>query len=453
MIYTGEKSIDNWLNKAVEQLKSHCLCDSCLGRQFANYGRGLTNKERGFAIKTFLTMNAHHLKDVELLKILATHGTFKPAVKTLEKLGIKIQTTDLECFLCEDILDDLPKYADEILQKLSTIDFSTFLVGSKISPLLLEREDELRARYHIDSGEACKSEINRELGKYIEKHAGKNSDFQNPDVVIFFDAVEKNISLKVNPLFIYGRYRKLVRGIPQSTWICSSCQGEGCDECNGIGKRYPESIEELIAHPALELTGGKDAKIHAAGREDIDARMLGNGRPFVLEIKDPKKRNVSLELLEGAINQHANEKVEVSDLRKTTREVIRQIKARSKFSEKTYRLLVKVARKIPKTELHKIEQTFQSITINQRTPQRVVHRRVDKTRQKRVFSLKVQQIIDDHTMEVIVYCEGGLYVKELLTGDEGFTTPSVSELLDSTIEVLEIDVLKVHQTYDYLKNS
>jgi tRNA pseudouridine synthase 10 len=47
-------------------------------------------------------------------------------------------------------------------------------------------------------------------------------------------------------------------------------------------------------------------------------------------------------------------------------------------------------------------------------------------------------------MEVIVYCEGGLYVKELLTGDEGFTKPSVSELLNSDIEVLEIDVIKVH---------
>ncbi len=444
VIYMDEKSIDNWLKKTFELLKSHCLCDSCLGRQFADYGSGLTNKERGFAIKTFLTMNAHRLEDIELLKILATHGTFKPAIKTLATFGIEIQTTDSECFLCEEILDDLPKYADEILQKLESVDFNTFLVGSKISTLLLEREDELRARYYIDSGEACKSEINRELGKYIQKHTGNNPDFQNPDIVIFFDTVEKNISLSVNPLFIYGRYRKLVRGIPQSTWICSSCQGEGCDECNGTGKRYPESIEELISHPALELTGGKGAKIHAAGREDIDARMLGNGRPFVLEIKDPKRRNVSLEFLEEAINQHAKEKVEVSDLRKTTREVIRQIKARSKFSEKTYRLLVKVARKIETDDVKKIEQSFQSVTINQRTPQRVVHRRVDKTRQKRVFSLKVQQILDDHTMEIKVYCEGGLYVKELLTGDESFTTPSVSELLSSSIEVLEIDVLKVH---------
>ena len=33
----------------------------------------------------------------------------------------------------------------------------------------------------------------------------------------------------------------------------------------------------------------KDYKFHTGGREDIDVRMLGNGRPFVLEILDPKK--------------------------------------------------------------------------------------------------------------------------------------------------------------------
>jgi tRNA pseudouridine synthase 10 len=442
-----EKHIDNWIcKKAFELLKSHKLCNNCLGRQFATYGSGLTNKQRGFAIKTIGTLSAHRLEDVELLKILAIHGAFKPAVKTLEKFGIELQTDDSKCFLCEDIFADLPNYVDKISQQLESIDFNTFLVGSRISTLLLERADEFRARYDIDSGEACKSEINRELGKSIQKLTGKNPDFQNPDVVIFFNAVDNKISISVNPLFIYGRYRKLIRGIPQSKWICSSCQGKGCEECDGTGKRYPESIEELITHPALELTHGKDAKIHAAGREDIDARMLGDGRPFVLEIKEPKMRNISLRTLQDKINKYANEKVQVSDLRTTTREIIRQIKAHSKFSEKTYRLLVKVARKIEPEDVNRIEQSFQSVTIDQRTPQRVVHRRSDKVRQKRVFSLKVQQVLDDHTMEVVVYCEGGLYVKELLTGDEGFTNPSVSELLGSPIEVLEIDVLKVHSS-------
>ncbi|MFX1466197.1 MAG: tRNA pseudouridine(54/55) synthase Pus10 [Promethearchaeota archaeon] len=441
----NENHPDNWIcNKAIELLKSHkYLCDNCLGRQFATYGSGLTNKERGFAIKTLLTINAHRLEDIELLQVLATHGKFESAIKTLTIFGIDTQTHDSDCFLCEGIFDDLLKYANQIIEKLNDIDFNTFLVGSRISTILLEREDELRAQFHI-SGEACKSELNRELGKYIQKLTGKNVNFQNPDIVILLDTINKEFTISVNPLFIYGHYRKLIRGIPQSTWICSSCQGKGCDECNGTGKRYSESIEELISNPTLELTEGKDGILHAAGREDIDAKMLGDGRPFVLEIKEPKIRNISLDKLQEAINNYAKGKVEVLDLKIITREVIRQLKARSKLSEKTYRLLVKVAREINTEDVQKIEQTFQSVTIDQRTPQRVLHRRKDKIRQKRVFSLKVNQVLDDNIMEVIVYCEGGLYVKELLTGDEGFTKPSVSELLNSDIKVLEIDVIKVH---------
>ena len=442
----NENHLDNKIcSKAIELLKSHkYLCDSCLGRQFAAYGSGLANKERGFAIKTLLTMNAHRLEDLELLKVLAIHGKCESAIKTLLIFGIDTQPHDSKCSLCEGIFDDLPKYANEIIEKIKDVDFDTFLVGSKISPLLLEREDELRANYRIESGEACKSELNRELGKYIHKFTEKNVSFQNPDVVILLDTINNELSISVNPLFIYGRYRKLIRGIPQSTWICSSCQGKGCSECNGTGKRYSESIEELISNPTLELTKGKDGILHASGREDIDAKMLGNGRPFVLEIKEPKIRNISLDKLQEAINNYAQGKVEVLDLRKITREIIRQIKARSKFTEKTYRLLVKVSRKIEPADINRIEQAFQSITIDQRTPQRVLHRRVDKIRQKRVFSLKINQILDDNIMEVIVHCEGGLYVKELLTGDEGFTKPNVSELLNSDIEVLEIDVIKVH---------
>ena len=31
------------------------------------------------------------------------------------------------------------------------------------------------------------------------------------------------------------------------------------------------------------------AYLHAAGREDIDVRMLGTGRPFIFEVMDPKR--------------------------------------------------------------------------------------------------------------------------------------------------------------------
>ncbi len=33
----------------------------------------------------------------------------------------------------------------------------------------------------------------------------------------------------------------------------------------------------------------REYKFSSGGREDVDVRMLGNGRPFVIEFCDPKK--------------------------------------------------------------------------------------------------------------------------------------------------------------------
>jgi len=55
-------------------------------------------------------------------------------------------------------------------------------------------------------------------------------------------------------------------------------------KCGGTGKMYPESVEELSSKPLLEAADGESTSFHASGREDIDARMLGTGRPFVIEV-------------------------------------------------------------------------------------------------------------------------------------------------------------------------
>jgi len=45
--------------------------------------------------------------------------------------------------------------------------------------------------------------------------------------------------------------------------------------------------------------------------------------------------------------------------------------------------------------------------------------------------------------ELEILCQGGLYIKELVSGDEGRTMPSVSSLLENQAKTLELDVLNV----------
>ena len=131
-------------------------------------------------------------------------------------------------------------------------------------------------------------------GKKIAAVTKKLAEYKKPDVVVLVRPFTGEVILQSNPLYIRGAYKKLVRGIPQSRWFCRSCRGEGCPKCNGTGKMYSESVEEIIAGPLLEKTGGEDVAFHAAGREDVDARMLGTGRPFIMEVKKPRRRFIDL---------------------------------------------------------------------------------------------------------------------------------------------------------------
>jgi tRNA pseudouridine synthase 10 len=279
------------------------------------------------------------------------------------------------------------------------------------------------------------------LGKRIEALSGKIVEYRKPDVAVIINPWKQTVTLQVNPVFVAGRYRKLVRDIPQSKWFCSNCRGKGCEKCGGTGKMYPESVEELISKPLLEATEGEKTSFHASGREDIDARMLGGGRPFVVEISKPKKRFLNLPKIKEVINRNAAEKVKISSLRFSSKDVVRRLK-KAESAQKEYRALVEFEHALPETSLSVLELKLKGLTIKQQTPLRVLHRRADLTREKYIYWVKVKKV-SPRRVELKIRCQGGLYVKELVSGDEGRTVPSVSSLLDNRAKTLKLDVLKV----------
>jgi tRNA pseudouridine synthase 10 len=92
--------------------------------------------------------------------------------------------------------------------------------------------------------------------------------------------------------------------------------------------------------------------------------------------------------------------------------------------------------------LQDVERKLSGAIIKQQTPLRVVHRRADLTREKYIYKVKVKKVAPNQA-ELIVQCQGGLYVKELVSGDAGRTVPSVSGLLGTGAKTLKLDVLKV----------
>jgi tRNA pseudouridine synthase 10 len=437
----------NILEKALRMLEAHALCDNCLGRQFALLGYNLDNSDRGRAVKLSLTLQVSalaQLKNVEgvkNLKVLAINGFSRGAAETLRHLKKRVPKQTQQCFLCEgkfQLLDGLIRRA---LAEIASYEYTTFLVGVELPVAVEEREDEFKAAFDVSYGESIRHEFGRLIGKAAEAQTGKTVDYRTPDIVVVANPFTASVKLQVNPLFVAGRYRKLVRDIPQSRWFCSACHGKGCVKCSGTGLLYPESVEELVSKPLLMAAEGEKTAFHASGREDIDARMLGTGRPFVVEVSKPRKRFLDLRQLKEVINVGAAGKVEVSSLRFTSKAVVRRLK-KAESAQKEYRVLVEFEGDVSEEGLRLVAEKLSNAVVKQQTPLRVQHRRADLTREKYIYWVKVKKM-SPRTAEMQIRCQGGLYVKELVSGDEGRTVPSVSELLGNRAKPLRLDVLKV----------
>jgi len=388
------------IQQVVKKIGSYNLCDSCLGRQFAKVGHGMSNKDRGKKIREYFEL------------------PFKK-----------------KCWLCNGLMEEIKKFSEMIIEALNEYEYDTFLVGSKVEEDILRKEAEIGSL--TPYGESIKQEINREVGKLVEEKTKKEVDFIRPHITTIVNTIYNVIELDVRSLYISGRYKKLKRGIPQTKWYCRKCHGLGCDYCNNTGKMYEESVEEIIAAKVMEVTKAKEEYFHGAGREDIDVLMLGNGRPFILEIRKPKKRSVDLSMLEKMINDYGKGKVEVSDLNWAEKKDIERLKS-AKW-DKTYRAVIKMERK---GKINEAVRALRGYTIHQRTPSRVSHRRADKIRKRKIYDIYIEEEKMDE-ITLIIKAESGTYIKELITGDEGRTVPSLSEIAGCAIEVKQLDVIKI----------
>ena len=387
------------------------ICNRCLGRNFSKSVEGDGNLARGKHVRQDLI----------------------DSNENIEK--------NSGCCICNDLFDDLDQAIEDIISHIAAekIQFSNFLIGSRVDPEILRKENYIHEKFDLDV-ENIKKEINREIGKELSLRLDKEVEFDNPDLVMMMDFKTWEIETQIKPLFIESRYRKLIRGIPQTKWPCSKCKGRGCESCNYTGKMYLETVEELISEDAIKLAKGDGAKFHGAGREDIDVRMLGSGRTFVLEVINPKEREIDLEKLKNSVNEHASGKVEISDMKFVHRDRRAEIKESSRDTYKIYRAIVELDSEVK----DEILESLQSIRIiNQRTPIRVSHRRADKIRTREIKNLKCRKI-DSTRLELVIECEGGLYIKELISGDENRSKPSVSEILGTNAKCVQLDVLDVN---------
>lgn len=447
-------------DKVLQIYEKFYICVHCLGRMFSLLGSYTTNQERGTSLLLSMTMDSHKMylsnndeqqrQGLDNLKLLAEKAKYLPSQKVLRNEGIGYLTDNKiqSCYLCQDIFSNIKQYVTRTKKEIEGIEFDTFLVGTTPDSYIINREDKFKSELNILEAESFKSHFNRIVGKRLMEELKKSPDFNNPDLLIVYSISKDFFSVELNPrsLFIFGKYNKLIRGIPQTHWFCNNCNGKGCKLCNFSGKQYLTSVEELISPEFIKESRASNSKFHGAGREDIDVRMLGQGRPFIIELRNPKRRILDLLKIEKKVNRNNKRQIKIHDLRYSNKKEVIMLKTKAKDTRKQYRAIVKAKSKITKEEfgekLHNLKNVFENQEIHQRTPQRVSHRRSDKIREKFIFRID-GKFLKSTLFQFTIETQGGTYIKELIHGDEGRTSPSFSEVFKMPLVCKELDVLEI----------
>uniref|UniRef100_A0A8C6VCL1 tRNA pseudouridine synthase Pus10 n=1 Tax=Naja naja TaxID=35670 RepID=A0A8C6VCL1_NAJNA len=232
-------------------------------------------------------------------------------------------------------------------------------------------------------------------------------------------------------IFVAGRYNKYSRTLPQTPWIID---GE---------RKMESSVEELILEHLMAAFKADNFNFSSSGREDVDVRTLGNGRPFAVELVNPRKVQlaaVEMKALQQKINS-SSDKVQVRDLQLVNREAIVHMKEGEEEKTKSYSALIWTKKVIQKEDIMFLD-SMKELKLDQKTPLRVLHRRPLAVRIRVIHSMQ-SEYIDEHHFRLHLKTQAGTYVKEFVHGDFGRTQPNISFLLETTADIMELDVESV----------
>lgn len=232
-------------------------------------------------------------------------------------------------------------------------------------------------------------------------------------------------------VFIAGRYNKYSRLLSQTPWLIE-----------GI-KKHETSVQELICTPLMDRFQPVECKFSASGREDVDVKMLGNGRPFVIELVNPKKSDFTAEdflQMQKEINTSTKD-IFIRDLQAVSRDEIANLKEGEIEKTKSYSATCWSENCLSQDELDTLS-TSKDLVLLQKTPIRVLHRRPLASRQRVIHSMSAKKT-DDHHFCLHLSTQAGTYVKEFIHGDFGRTQPNLSIIMKTECDILELDVESV----------
>ncbi len=323
------------------------------------------------------------------------------------------QTPSKNCDLCLNFFDNKSIIFNKIKQELAKINqknFKTFsssiIMGNRYALL----EDELFRIY--GPFKSVKARINKQVIDFVES-LGFSFKSKHMDFKIEINLLNNTIKIIEQPSYIFGHYLKF-----------SQMMQVSYDSSPSVKKE----IESIIKSNSKTMLN-----FHASGREDFDVMMLNTGRPFVIKIKERQISPIS----------NFSTSIKIKDLRWVEKEYINMV-TDSAF-DKQYIAIVECDKSFTKQDIEKLS-ILNGIVINQRTPSRVKFSRAILNRKRQIRKIKVLSI-NKNILIADILVQSGTYIKELISGDNGRTTPSFSSILSKNCVCKKLSVIKIYDEY------
>ena len=373
------------LSKSI--LKEYDLCDNCLGRFFISSTNLSSGKTLGNKIR--------------------------------KSVNSRVVT---KCYICKNLFSNMVHYAKTIHNASIGYEFSTFVVGAILKQSIIERDDKLRSKFHLRGVDGIKTAVTKELGAKFARKTKTSIDHLSPDITFTINFRSGQCNVKSRSIFLYGRYSKGKRGLPQKEESCQDCKGKGCIFCNNHGIVSFDSIEGKIAQFLYEKFETDQVKFTWIGGEDRASLVVGNGRPFFAKLLSPKKRNVRL-----AKKSHLGE-IMILGLRK-----IDHIPDGSTPFKSKVKILVTTKNKISSKKLKKLKKLvaipIEKTDSNNKQHEKTIHRLNYKKNSSQSFTIEIE-------------ADGGIPVKRFVEGSK--IIPNISSLLGTQCSCEKFDINQIY---------
>ena len=331
---------------------------------------------------------------------------------------------DEDCFICRGLMNEVQGMAAKVVKEARRFDFRTFAIGLSMPEGLQEREDEVRSSMKLKGRETVKVQLSNAIGREAARALRKTIRKDRPDLTLIVDPAKGQIRAFSKPLFYYGRYTK-PRGIAQRRGLCVECKGRGCEKCGNGGFDLSPSVEGLVRKKFSEC-GSNNMVFTWIGSEDRESEVLPPGRPFVVEVKNPLRRELSRRFATAA----RAGRVVVTGGRVLPSRPVRL----PSFRFKT-RIVAKTPAAVDAEALGELKRSFRDAIVQFNRPH-------DRATSKRVSGLRVKA--RGRTLVIDAELDGGLPVKRFVSGE--LVSPSVSEVLKTEARCQKFDIRRVMET-------